>query len=168
MYFENLGFRFSQLEKIPLLSRKLGIFVVKKVAPIFFIFFFNCSLGKIIFLKFRTFCIFCPESGKKSTFVPKIGDFADRKRFSDLAENWLRWSSDEMTKSVFTHKRENFLMGLKMDFEFFEVGQIYKRFPAKIFFSRDFFYKLGGTNLQGISFIKFTKDFLYNRGRKNL
>ena len=52
-----------------------------------------------------------------------------------------------MTKSVFTHLRENFLMGLKMDFEFFEVGQIYKRFPAKKFFSRDFFYKLGGTNL---------------------
>ena len=64
------------------------------------------------------------KSGKKSTFVPKIGGFGDQKRFSDLAQNSLRWSSDEMKKSVFTHKRENFLMGLKMDFEFFEVGQI--------------------------------------------
>ena len=73
-----------------------------------------------------------------------------------------------MTKSVFTDKLENFLLGLKMYFEFFEVGQIYKRFPAKKIFSRDFFYKLGGTNLLGISFIKFTKDFLYIRGRKNL
>ena len=52
-----------------------------------------------------------------------------------------------MKKSVFTDKRENFLMGLKMDFEFFEVGQIYERFPDKKNFSRDFFYKLGGTNL---------------------
>ena len=25
---------------------------------------------------------------------------------------------------------KNFVMGLKMDFEFFEVGQIYKRFPV--------------------------------------
>ena len=54
----------------------------------------------------------------------------EKKSCSNLSENWLRWSSDKMTKSVFTHKRENFLMGLKMDFEFFEVWQIYKRFPV--------------------------------------
>ena len=127
-----------KVEKNPLLSRKLGIFLTAKGSPIFLIFFLNCSLGEINFLKFRTFCIFCPESGKKSTFVPKIGDFAYRKRFSDLAENWLIWSSDRMTKSTITVFRENFLMGLKMDFEFFEVGQIYLRFPAKKFFSWDF------------------------------
>ena len=49
-----------------------------------------------------------------------------------------------MTKSIFGDKRENFLMGLKMDFEFFEVGQIYKRFPAKYF-------------LRGISFINWAE-----------
>ena len=58
---------------------------------------------------------------------------ARKKSCSNRAENWHIYSSDRMTKSVFTHKRENFLMGLKMDFEFFEVGQIYKRFPAKNF-----------------------------------
>ena len=54
---------------------------------------------------------------------------------------------NKMKKSIFTHLRENFLIGLKIDFEFFEVGQIYKRFPVYNFFCRDFFYKLGGTNL---------------------
>ena len=49
-----------------------------------------------------------------------------------------------MTKSVFTDKRKNFLMGLKMDFEFLEVGQIYKRFPAK-------------KKLAGISFINWAE-----------
>ena len=49
-----------------------------------------------------------------------------------------------MTKSLFAHLRENFLMGLKMDFEFFEIGQIYKRFPAKHF-------------LAGISFINWAE-----------
>ena len=32
-------------------------------------------------------------------------------------------------------------MGLKIDFEFFEVGQIYKTFLAKKLFVWDFFYK---------------------------
>ena len=76
-------------------------------------------------MKFGKFRIWNVPIGKKSTFVPKIGDFGERKRFSDLAENWLRESSDGMTESIFTVKRENFLMGLKIDFEFFEVGQIY-------------------------------------------
>ena len=51
------------------------------------------------------------------------------KRFSDFAQNWLICCSDGMTKSIFTVKRENFLMGLKIDFEFFEVGQFYLGFP---------------------------------------
>ena len=38
-----------------------------------------------------------------------------------------------MTKSVFTHLQENFLMGVKMDYEFFEIGQIYKGFPVSNF-----------------------------------
>ena len=36
-----------------------------------------------------------------------------------------------------------------------------KNFLYKIVI-RDFYHKLGGTNLKGISLIKFTKDFLYN------
>ena len=39
-----------------------------------------------------------------------------------------------MTKSKITVKRENFLMGLKIDFEFFKVGQFYLGFPAKKFY----------------------------------
>ena len=36
-----------------------------------------------------------------------------------------------MTKSVFTHKRENFLMGLKMDFEFSRSDKFTKDFQQK-------------------------------------
>ena len=35
-------------------------------------------------------------NGKKSDFVPKIGGFGDPKRFSDLAQNWLIWGSDDI------------------------------------------------------------------------
>ena len=49
----------------------------------------------------------------------------EKKRFSDFAETWLKESSGRITKSIITVKRENFLMGLKIDFEFFEVGQFY-------------------------------------------
>ena len=55
-------------------------------------------------------------------FVTENRPFFSKK---NLAENWLRLSSDGMTKSIFTVKQENFLMGLKIDFEFFEVGQFY-------------------------------------------
>ena len=56
----------------------------------------------------------------------------------------------------FDFSRENLPMGLKIDFEFFEVGQIYKRFPANNFY-------------KGISFInfdfsrsqQFSKEFPY-------
>ena len=41
----------------------------------------------MIFFVFGKFFDFFSESGKKSTFVPKIGDFRDQKSFSDLAEN---------------------------------------------------------------------------------
>ena len=106
----------------------------------------------IIFFKFGTFWIPIFPMGKKSNLLWKIciffskslrasgtfflnqnpyghlalffGGEGEKKSCSNLSENWHRWSSDRMTKSVFTHKRENFLMGLKIDFEFFEVGQI--------------------------------------------
>ena len=57
----------------------------------------------------------------------------EKKRFSDFSETWLKKSSGRITKSIITVKRENFLMGLKIDFEFFEVGQFYLGFPAKKF-----------------------------------
>ena len=63
-----------------------------------------------------------------------MNDDDEKKRFSDFAETWLKESSGTITKSIITVKRENFLMGLKIDFEFFEVGQIYWRFPAKKFY----------------------------------
>ena len=91
-------------------------------------------------------------------FVTENRPFFSKK---NLAENWLRWSSDGMTKSIFTVKQENFLMGLKIDFEFFEVGQFYWRFPAK-------------KNYKGISQInfkfwgrnKFIEDFLLKKFRR--
>ena len=53
--------------------------------------------------------------------------------------------------------RENFLMGLKFEFEFFEIGQIYKRFPAKNFYK--------GISFRNFDFLRlehFTKEFPYN------
>ena len=37
----------------------------------------------------------------KFNFKVKISKFRCQKRFSDLAENWLTWTSGEMTKSIF-------------------------------------------------------------------
>ena len=81
---ENLGFGMFQLEKNPLLFRKLGVFLGKKVAPIFIIIFLICSLDKINLLKFGKFGIRNVPIGKKSTFVPKIEDFLRAKKFSDF------------------------------------------------------------------------------------
>ena len=46
----------------------------------------------------------------------------EKKRFSDFAETWLKESSGRITKSIITVKRENFLMGLKIDFEVKNLG----------------------------------------------
>ena len=77
---EHSGFRFFQLEK-KCLSRNLGVLVDQKGSPFFF---FNMKLrwNKII----EIWNI--PNSdfpiGKKSTFVPKFGDFRGPKRFSNF------------------------------------------------------------------------------------
>ena len=61
---------------------------------------------------------------KKPLFPRIFGIFLEKKKFSNLAENWLIYSSDGIIFFIFAHKRENFLMDLAMDFEFFEVGQV--------------------------------------------
>ena len=52
----------------------------------------------------------------------------EKKRFSDFAETWLKENSSRITKSIITVKRENFLMGLKIDF-----AQLIKEIPNKNF-----------------------------------
>ena len=49
----------------------------------------------------------------------------EKKRFSDFAETLHIDSTPKVNFLIFGVKRENFLMGLKIDFEFFEVGQFY-------------------------------------------
>ena len=49
-------------------------------------------------------------------------DDDEKKRFSDFAETWLKESSGRITKSIITVKRENFLMGLKIDLEVENLG----------------------------------------------
>ena len=49
-------------------------------------------------------------------------DDDEKKRFSDLAETWLKESSGRITKSIITVKRENVLMGLKIDLEVENLG----------------------------------------------
>ena len=63
-----------------------------------------------------------------------------------------------MTKSIITVKRENFLMGLKIDFEFFKVGQFYLGFPAKKFYKgiSQINFNFRGRN-------KFIEDFLQKK-----
>ena len=46
----------------------------------------------------------------------------ENKSFSDFAETWLKESSGRITKSIITVKRENFHMGLKIDFEVENLG----------------------------------------------
>ena len=48
-----------------------------------------------------------------------------KKKFSDFFQNLHIDSTPKVNFLIFGVKRENFLMGLKIDFEFFEVGQIY-------------------------------------------
>ena len=60
------------------------------------------------------------------------------KRFSDFAQNWLICSSDGMTKSIFTVKRENFLMGLKIDFEVENLGFLGLFFVIADQFTKEF------------------------------
>ena len=49
-------------------------------------------------------------------------DDDEKKRFFDFAETWLKKSSGRITKSIITVKRENFLIGLKIDFEVENLG----------------------------------------------
>ena len=61
-------------------------------------------------------------------------DDDEEKRFSDFAETLHINSTPQENFEIFLVKLENFLMGLKFDFEFWNFGQIYKRFPAKKFY----------------------------------
>ena len=47
------------------------------------------------------------------------------KKFFDFSQNLHIDSTPKDNFLIFGVKRENFLMGLKIDFEFFEVGQFY-------------------------------------------
>ena len=42
----------------------------------------------------------------------------EKKRFSDFAETWHTCSSDKINLEIFGVWRDNFLMGLKIDFKF--------------------------------------------------
>ena len=46
----------------------------------------------------------------------------EKKRFSDFAETWLIDSTPKVNFLIFGVKRENFLMGLKIDFEVENLG----------------------------------------------
>ena len=46
----------------------------------------------------------------------------EKKRFSDFAETWLIDSTPKGNFLIFGVKRENFLMGLKIDFEIENLG----------------------------------------------
>ena len=56
-------------------------------------------------------------------------DDDEKKRFSDFAETWLKENSGRITKSIITVKRENFLISLKIDFEFSRSEKFIKDFP---------------------------------------
>ena len=80
----------------------------------------------------------------------------EKKRFSDFAETLHINSTPQENFEIFLVKLENFLMGLKLDFEFWNFGQIYKRFPAKKFYK--------GISLINFDFLRsehFTKEFPY-------
>ena len=46
----------------------------------------------------------------------------EKKRFSDFDETWLIDSTPKANFLIFGVKRENFLMGLKIDFEVENLG----------------------------------------------
>ena len=56
--------------------------------------------------------------------VEKSGVFHDQKSFSDFAENFVICSSDKINLVIFGVLRENFLMGLKIDFKFEILGNL--------------------------------------------
>ena len=60
------------------------------------------------------------------------------KRFSDFPETWLKESSGRITKSIITVKRENFLMGLKIDFEVENLGFLGLFFVIADQFTKEF------------------------------
>ena len=60
-------------------------------------------------------------------------DDDDPKMFSDFAETLHVDSTPQVNIFIFGVKRENFLMGLKIDFKFEIFGKIYLGFPYKNF-----------------------------------
>ena len=54
--------------------------------------------------------------------VEKSGVFHDQKSFSDFAENFVIYSSDKINFEIFGVLRNNFLMGLKINFKFEILG----------------------------------------------
>ena len=53
--------------------------------------------------------------------VEKSG-FCGKTRFSDFAENFVIYSSDKINFEIFGVLRNNFLMGLKINFKFEILG----------------------------------------------
>ena len=58
------------------------------------------------------------------TYLP-----TEQKRFSDFAETLHIDSTPKVIFFIFGVKRENFLMGLKIDFKFEIFGKFYLGFP---------------------------------------
>ena len=64
--------------------------------------------------------------GRYSDFKVEISEIWEQKRFSDFAENLHIDSTPKVIIFVFGVKRENFLMGLKIDFWFEILGILVK------------------------------------------
>ena len=54
--------------------------------------------------------------------IPFNNDDDEKKSFSEFAETWLIDSTPKGNFLIFGVKRENFLMGLKIDFEIENLG----------------------------------------------
>ena len=69
----------------------------------------------------------CKVNGELPTYLP-----TEQKRFFDFAETLHINNNPQDNFEIFRVKRENFLVGLKFNFEFeifVEVGKMYKGFP---------------------------------------
>ena len=79
----------------------------------------------MIFFVFGKFGISIFPIGKKSTFVPKIGGFRRQKSCSDFFYSFfkMKFSQNDFFE-IWKMFEKKICYGFKIDFEFFEVGQI--------------------------------------------
>ena len=93
--------------------------------------------------------------------------FCGKTRFSDFAENFVIYSSDQINFEILGVLRNNFLMGLKINFKFEILGilvqnpHIQQAFPKRFSDFAENFFIISSEKIKFLNFGKSVKQLSY-------